>query len=107
MIDAGKTCARFAHSRRSGCHGIRDLPSPARARQQYWTWEPDEPVAMHVHDKDSIEVFFGGQLLPRGNDGHWETKAFQFADARFVPGGRIGSGHAVSGSPRAVVLELK
>jgi hypothetical protein len=88
--------------------GAKDVLDNARVRMWDYTWQPDRPVATHVHDKDSVEIFFdGGAILTRLNDGHEETTALRFADARFIPRGRVDSERAVAGSPRAIVVELK
>ena len=55
-----------------------------------------------------MEVFFDpGTIRYRALDGKEETKTFKRKDARFVPRGTIDSEEAVSGSPRAVIVELK
>ena len=73
-----------------------------------YTWAPGKPVAQHIHDRDSVEVFFDpGTIRYRKADGTEETKTFKRKDARFVPRGTIDTEEAISGSPRAVIVELK
>ena len=72
------------------------------------TWQKGKPVAMHLHDRDSVQVFFeGGTIRFTGAGGKAETKTFAFKDARFIPRGTIDAEEAVSGSPHAVTIELK
>ena len=63
---------------------------------------------MHVHDKDSVEVFVeGGTIRTRMADGREETKTVAFKDARFVPRGQTDTEEAIRGSPRAIIIELR
>jgi len=88
--------------------GAKDVLDNARVIEWDYTWKTKVPVAMHVHDKDSIEIFFeGGTIQTRMADGREETKAVAFKDARFIPRGQTDSEVAVSGSPRAIVIELR
>jgi hypothetical protein len=80
----------------------------ARVLEWDYTWAPGKPVAQHIHDKDSVEVFFDpGTIRYRKADGTEETKTFKRKDARFVPRGTVDTEEAISGSPRAVIVELK
>jgi hypothetical protein len=73
-----------------------------------YTWTTGHVVPTHVHDKDSVQVFFqGGTIKFTGFDGKTETKTFKFGDARFIPRGTVDSEEAINGSPRAVTIELK
>jgi hypothetical protein len=57
---------------------------------------------------DSIEIFFeGGTIQTRTADGREEAKTVAFKDARFVPTGRMDTEEAISGSPRAIIIELR
>jgi hypothetical protein len=79
-------------------------------RVTFWdyTWSLNRPVPMHFHDKDAVEVFVqGGTIRTRSRDGHEESKTWAVKDARFVAGNQVDSEEAVSGSPRAIVIELK
>jgi hypothetical protein len=88
--------------------GAKDVLDNPRVRMWDYTWQANKLVSQHVHDKDSIEVFFeGGALMTTMNGGKQDTATFRFADARFVPRGRIDSEVAVLGSPRAIIVELK
>ena len=80
----------------------------ARVLEWDYTWTLGRKVPMHVHDKDSVQVFFqGGTIEFTGADGKIETKTFKFGDARFIPRGTTCAEEAVAGSPRAVTIELK
>ena len=79
-------------------------------RVRFWdyTWVPGAAVPRHVHDTDTVEVFVdGGSIESTAADG--KSTQFQAAwkSARFVPRGTIDSEAATTGSPRAVVVELK
>jgi hypothetical protein len=80
----------------------------ARVTEWDYTWTPGRIVPTHVHDKDSVQVFFqGGAIKFTGADGKVETKTFVFGDARFIARGTVCAEEAVNGSPRAVTIELK
>jgi quercetin dioxygenase-like cupin family protein len=88
--------------------GATDTIDNARVRIWDYTWLPNKPVSMHVHDKDSVEVFVAaGTLVTKLADGHELSKTVAYGDTRFVPRGQVDSEEAVSGSPRAFVIELK
>ena len=90
---------------REGAKVVLDNP---RVRMWDYTWEPKKPVAMHVFERDSVEIFVtGGTLLIKTPDGKQETRVVAMKDARFIPKGRVVSEEAVSGSPRAITIELK
>lgn len=80
----------------------------ARVTEWDYTWTLGRTVPMHVHDKDSVQVFFqGGTIKFVGADGKADSKEFKSGDARFIPRGTTCSEEAVSGTPRAVTIELK
>jgi len=80
----------------------------ARVIEWDYTWEVGRPVATHVHERDSVQVFFTpGTIKFTSQDGKVTTQTFKFGDARFIPRGTIDREEAVSGSPRAVTIELK
>ncbi|MBZ5558932.1 MAG: hypothetical protein LAO77_16795 [Acidobacteriia bacterium] len=80
----------------------------ARVRMWDYTWKPGAPTARHTHDTDTIEVFVtGGRIRTRTADGKEETHDVAFKNARWVPRGRVDTEEAVSGAPRAIVIELK
>jgi hypothetical protein len=88
--------------------GAKDVLDNARVIEWDYTWKPGVVVPMHVHDKDSIEVFFtGGTIRTHFADGRQETKTVDFKTARFIPRGQTDSEEAISGSPRAIIIELR
>lgn len=73
-----------------------------------YTWKVGRVVPTHMHDKDSVQVFFqGGAIKFTDANGKSETKRFEFGDARFIPRGTVRSEEAMEGSPRAITIELK
>jgi len=73
-----------------------------------YTWTTGRVVPTHLHDRDSVQVFFqGGAIKFTDADGKVETKTFKFGDARFIPRGTVCIEESISGSPRAVTIELK
>jgi hypothetical protein len=73
-----------------------------------YTWHTGTPVAQHVHERDSVEVFFDpGTIRYKTADGKEETKTFKRKDTRWIPRGTVESEEAIAGSPRAVTIELK
>jgi hypothetical protein len=88
--------------------GAKDLLDNARVIEWDYTWKTHVPVPLHVHDKDSVEIFVeGGTIRTRMDDGREETKTVAFKDARFVPRGQTDTEEAISGSPHAVIIELR
>ena len=88
--------------------GAKQAIDNARVVEWDHTWIKGKRIATHIHDKDSVQVFFqGGTIKFTGADGKAETKTFKFGDARFIPRGTIDSEEATDGSPRAVTIELK
>jgi len=88
--------------------GAKDVLDNARVIEWDYTWKTNVPVAMHVHDKDSIEIFVaGGTIRTKMADGREETKTVAVKDARFVPRGQMDTEEAISGSPRAIIIELR
>ena len=72
-----------------------------------YTWKSGSPTPRHVHNTDTIEVFVDGGTIRTTANGKQETHTVAFKNARFVPRGRVDTEEAVSGSPRAIVIELK
>ena len=65
-------------------------------------------MPLHVHDKYSVEIFVeGGTIRTRFADGREETKTVAAKSARFIPRGQSDTEEAVSGAPRAIVIELR
>ena len=80
----------------------------ARVLEWDYTWSTGKVVPMHLHDRDSVEVFFDpGTIRYRTQDGKEETKTFKRKDTRWIPRGTVESEEAVAGTPRAVTIELK
>jgi hypothetical protein len=79
-----------------------------RVTEWDYTWTSGRVIATHMHDKDSVQVFYqGGTIKFTTADGKSETKRFAFGDARFIPRGTVETEEAVEGSPRAITIELK
>jgi hypothetical protein len=79
-----------------------------RVRMWDVTWQPGKPAARHVHAADAIVVFVtGGTLKTTLADGTVETRTVGFKNAHYAPRGRVDLEEATSGSPRAIVIELK
>jgi hypothetical protein len=79
-----------------------------RVTEWDYTWQPGRRVPAHMHDKDSVQVFYqGGTIKFTSADGKSETERFAFGDARFIPRGTIETEEAIEGSPRAITIELK
>ena len=88
--------------------GARQAIDNARVIEWDYTWTVGRPVPQHIHDKDTVEVFFDpGTIRYRTAEGKEETRTFKRKDARFVARGTVDTEEAVSGSPRAVIVELK
>jgi hypothetical protein len=80
----------------------------ARVTEWDYTWTTGHVVPRHVHDKDSVQVFFqGGTIKFTGADGKVETKIFKFGDTRFISRGTVDAEESIEGSPRAITIELK
>src|SRR5262245_29736017 len=53
-----------------------------RVTEWDYTWNAGRAVSTHMHQKDSVQVFFqGGTLRFTSRDGKVETKTFAFGDA--------------------------
>jgi hypothetical protein len=88
--------------------GAKDVLDNERVRMWDYTWVPEKPVAMHVYQRDSVEIIVtGGTLRLKTQDGKEEIRTVAMKDARFVPRGRVHSEEAVNSSPRAITIELK
>ncbi len=113
MVDLKEPAATGAMSRSAMApafprEGAKDVLDNPRVRMWDYTWEPRKPVAMHVQERDSVEVWVsGGTLRVKTPDGKEETRTVAMKDARFVPQGYAESEEAISGSPRAITIELK
>jgi hypothetical protein len=80
----------------------------ARVLEWDYTWQTGRVVAQHVHERDSVEVFFDpGTIRYRTPDGKEETRTFKRKDTRWIPRGTVETEEAIAGTPRAVTIELK
>lgn len=80
----------------------------ARVLEWDYRWQAGRPVPMHLHDRDSVQVFSeGGTIKFTTPDGKVDSRTFAPRDARFIPRGTVDAEEAVAGSPRAVTIELK
>jgi hypothetical protein len=80
----------------------------ARVLEWDYTWQTGRPVVQHIHDRDSVEVFFDpGTIRYRTADGKEETKTFKRKDTRWIPRGTVEVEEAIAGTPRAVTIEVK
>jgi hypothetical protein len=73
-----------------------------------YQFQKDRPIPLHFHDKDTVVV----ELAPgvtRGipQDGPPAETTWQGMRARFAPRGRLHREEWVSGSPRAIAVEIK
>jgi len=88
--------------------GAKMMQENERVRFWDYTWSPGAAVSRHVHDTDTVEVFIeGGDIAATTSDGTKTQYRAAWKSARFVPRGTVDSEVATSGSPRAVVVELK
>lgn len=79
-----------------------------RVTEWVHSWNQGESIPLHLHDKDSVQVFFeGGTIQFTNAAGAIETQTFANGDTRFIPAGTIDAEVATSGTPRAVTIELK
>ena len=88
--------------------GAKNVLENDRVRMWDFTWERGRPVVQHLHDTDTIEVFLeGGVIASTTNEGKTMQHTVAWKSARFVPRGTVDTEVATSGSPRAVIIELK
>jgi len=88
--------------------GAKNVLENDRVRMWDYTWLEKTPVGWHVHDYDAVEVYVnGGTILTKFGDGHQETRPVAFKEARYIPRGQRDYEEAVSGTPRAITIELK
>jgi hypothetical protein len=73
-----------------------------------YAWRPGKPTPTHFHDKDAIAVYQGGGSIRSTTlDGKSEVRALNRGDVLFNRRDRSHSELYVSGSPHAVIVELK
>lgn len=79
-----------------------------RVMEWVHAWEIGKPLATHMHNIDSVQVFYSpGTLRFTDANGNSRTQDFVIGDARFIPAGTIDTEEAVSGAPKAVTIEIK
>jgi hypothetical protein len=114
LKDHAKPGSNSTHSSTAGLlkafprDGATQAIDNSRVTEWDHTWVNGRVLPTHVHDKDSVQVFYqGGTIKFTSPDGKIETKTFKFGDTRFIPRGTIDTEEAITGSPRAVTIELK
>lgn len=89
-------------------HGAELAIDNERVLEWVHGWEAGQPLATHMYTRDAVQVFYeAGSLSFTDAAGHSTTESFEIGDARFVPAGTIVTEAAISGSPKAVTIELK
>jgi hypothetical protein len=83
--------------------GAKDVLDNARVREWDYTWDSKKPGAPHVFERDAVEIVVTGGELNRNG----KAVALQMKDARFVAHGTVETDTLVSGTPRAITIELK
>jgi hypothetical protein len=79
-----------------------------RVREWVHGWPTDSAGELRTYALDSIQVFSEPGILEYTfESGVTLTEAFAVGNARFIPAGTVRAERAVSGSPRAVTIELK
>ena len=72
-----------------------------------YRWTP-QPTPMHFHDKDVVVVVMeGGEIESKTADGRSRVSRVARGEASFTPGNRSHTEKLVSGSARAILVELK
>ncbi len=73
-----------------------------------YQFQKDRPIPLHFHDKDTVVVELApGVTRSIPKDGAPEESTWQGMRARFAPRGRLHREEWVSGSPRAIAVEIK
>jgi quercetin dioxygenase-like cupin family protein len=73
-----------------------------------YRFQVGRPIPLHFHDKDTVVVELEpGVTRSIPEEGLPQETTWQGMRARFAPRGRIHREEAVSGSPRAIVVEIK
>ena len=71
-------------------------------------WEIGKPTDFRTYQRDALQVITEpGVLQYTLESGVVLTEAYAAGDTRFIPAGTVRSEKAVSGSPKAVTIELK
>jgi quercetin dioxygenase-like cupin family protein len=88
--------------------GAKQVLDNARVAIWDYTFEPGKPIPMHFHDKDAVIVYLEpGTVVSKGEDGREEKNTRAYKQVVFSPRGRTHTEEAVSGRPRAMIIELK
>ncbi|MGH9320760.1 MAG: hypothetical protein ACRD21_06390 [Vicinamibacteria bacterium] len=73
-----------------------------------YVFRPGHGMPLHFHDKDTVVIELEpGVTRSTPRDGAPSETKWEGMRARFAPRGRIHSEETVSGSPRAIVVEIK
>jgi hypothetical protein len=73
-----------------------------------YRFQADREIPLHFHDKDAVVIELEpGVTRSVSADGLLEESTWEGKRARFAPRGRIHREEVVSGTPRAIVIELK
>ena len=71
-------------------------------------WEPEGVDSLMTYERDSLQVMTApGILQYTFSNGASLTEAFATGEARFISAGTVRAEKAISGTPRAVTIELK
>ncbi|MEZ5286473.1 MAG: hypothetical protein R2712_17025 [Vicinamibacterales bacterium] len=88
--------------------GATNVLENDRVRMWDYTWTAGEAATMRRYAHDAVEVIVAaGTLLIRTPDGGETTRMVAPKEARFVPRGTVEAIEARTGTPRAIVVELK
>ncbi|MDH4064700.1 MAG: hypothetical protein OEW19_09895 [Acidobacteriota bacterium] len=88
--------------------GATNVLENERVRMWDFTWREGQPAVARQYLHDSVEVIVtGGTFRVRTPDGREVDRVVAPKDARFIPRGQVESAQAVSGSPRAITVEIK
>ncbi len=89
--------------------GAEALTESDRVTIWDYTWQSGQSVPLHFHDKDAVAVFVNTEpavLFLRGEDGSEERVTVSYKNVMFWPRDRAHSEEVVSGTPRAMIMEL-
>jgi len=88
--------------------GASNVLENERVRMWDYTWAEGETASARQYQHDAVEVIVtGGTFRVRDADGHETRRVVAPKDARFIPRGHVETAEAVSGSPRAITVEIK
>ena len=88
--------------------GARLVIDNARVAIWDYTWLPGRPVALHLHNRDTVLVpVDAGEIRVQFRNGDTRISRLVPGDALFFSGADAHSEEASLGTPRAIVVELK